>query len=150
MQQFLHDNGIEAVPKRIYDGSLKNTWRLYNPGVRWSVELANQLTALGFASYNGRPLDGFDGNGGMFSVFVRGHEELLQEDAPAVESGPMVKIAPVTKRTPAERLEYALQWYLSKAEKRAVELKHLPLACDLVHMRSAVEAVIGDLKKGGQ
>jgi len=89
MRQFLLDNGIDAIPKWISTGSLKKSWRLYGKtGLKtgdmkkdyqlWTPELAEKLTALGFHGLRG-PLDPrFEGNGGLFSVFVRGHEELLK------------------------------------------------------------------------
>lgn len=43
-----------------------------------NTELHNKLNQLGFTSFDGRPLDKFSGNGGVFSVFVRGHNEFLQ------------------------------------------------------------------------
>lgn len=84
MQQFLRANGIDAVPKWISTGSLKRCWRLYGKNgdgwegyQKWTPELIEKLTALGFRGLHG-PLGQFDGNGGIFSVFVRGHEELLK------------------------------------------------------------------------
>lgn len=79
MQVFLALHGIQATPKWIADGSLKRSWRLYNHDMPWSIDLANQLNALGFRSLRNEPLGQFDGNGGLFSVFVRGHEELLSD-----------------------------------------------------------------------
>jgi hypothetical protein len=78
MQEFLASKGIQAIPKYLSAGSLKGCWRLSNPATRWSDELANQLNALGFLNFDGRPLGKFDGNGGVFCVFVRGHNELLE------------------------------------------------------------------------
>ena len=76
MQTFLKQNGINAMPKYIATGSLKRTWRLYNLKQSWSMDLADKLTALGFNGLHG-PLGKYSGNGGLFSVFVRGHFELL-------------------------------------------------------------------------
>lgn len=83
MQAFLAKNGIDATPKWIPDGSLKRTWRLYNGETKWTPELAEKLNALGFRNYDNAPLHGIDGNGGVFSVFVRGHEEFLTEPVAA-------------------------------------------------------------------
>ena len=77
MRDFLQMHGINATPKRIFVGSLKKTWRLHNLNTLWTIELANKLNDLGFANYNNKPLDKFDGNGGRFCIFVRGYEELL-------------------------------------------------------------------------
>lgn len=77
MQQWLKSHGIDAKPKWISTGSLKRTWRLFNPAIRWTDELAQQLNGLGFLDFDNRPLGRFSGNGGFFSVCVRGHEELL-------------------------------------------------------------------------
>jgi len=82
MQEFLKANGINAIPRYINKGSLKRSWRLYgkrNGGSEyqpWTVELAEKLTALGFRGLRG-PLGKYDGNGGVFSVFVYGHYEFL-------------------------------------------------------------------------
>lgn len=78
MQEFLKKNGVDAMPKWISTGSLKRSWRLYNLDEKWTLELADKLTSLGFRGLNG-PLGQYNGNGGMFSVFVRGHEEFLNE-----------------------------------------------------------------------
>jgi len=79
MQEFLAANGIQATPKYIRTGSLKRCWSLYNPNQKWSLELAEKLNALGFKNFAGHPMDRLDGNGGVFSTFVRGHYELLEE-----------------------------------------------------------------------
>jgi hypothetical protein len=81
MQEFLRENGIEAIPKYIATGSLKRSWRLYGKDAdghfqKWTPELAKMLNSLGFRGLN-EPLDIYDGNGGLFSVFVRGHNEFL-------------------------------------------------------------------------
>ena len=77
MQEFLLSHGVKARVKYIPDGSLKHTWRLYNPQQKWDSSLCEKLTSLGFTGLRG-PLDEYDGNGGVFSVFVRGHYELLR------------------------------------------------------------------------
>ncbi len=77
MQAFLASYGIECVPKYIRNGSLKGSWRLYNLEMRWTGELADRLNSLGFSDLWGKPLDYLSGNAGLFSVFVRGHNELL-------------------------------------------------------------------------
>lgn len=77
MKAFLKQHNIEATPKFIWDGSLKRTWRLYNHDVKWTDELAARLTELGFVDFDHAPLGRYSGNGGVFSVFVRGHNELL-------------------------------------------------------------------------
>jgi len=77
MQTFLKQNGITATPKYISTGSLRRTWRLFNLKQQWSMELANKLDTLGFKDFDGKALHRFSGNGGFFSVFVRGHYELL-------------------------------------------------------------------------
>lgn len=88
MQAFLAKHGIHARVKYIATGSLKGCWRLYDPTTRWTPELAQRLTDLGFADFDGRPLHKYSGNGGVFSVFVRGHNEMLGQIA-----GELVKIA---------------------------------------------------------
>lgn len=87
MQEWLAAHGITARAKWLAKGSLKRTWRLYDPSTPWSLALAHKLNALGFRDYNNRPLDVFSGNGGAFSVFVRGHEELLLD--PPAEGEPV-------------------------------------------------------------
>lgn len=90
MRDFLLANGIDAIPKWISTGSLKRSWRLYGKNGKntpenrladyqlWTLELAAKLTTLGFRGLHG-PLGRWDGNGGVFSVFVRGHEELVNQ-----------------------------------------------------------------------
>jgi len=79
MQDFLTANGIDARVKYIAQGSMKGTWRLQNPVMSWTPELQSKLTNLGFVDFNGQPLNEYSGNGGRFSVFVRGHDELLEQ-----------------------------------------------------------------------
>lgn len=78
MQELLRANGIDATPKYIPDGSMRGCWRIYNHALQWTDELRQKLTALGFVDFDNQPLGQFSDNGGMFSVFVRGHNELLQ------------------------------------------------------------------------
>lgn len=78
MKDFLASHGIRCTPKWIPDGSLKRSWRLNQKGQKWTLELAAKLNALGFTDLNHKPLGQYSGNGGMFQVFVRGHEELLE------------------------------------------------------------------------
>lgn len=77
MQEWLLERGIDAKVKWIVDGSLKRSWRLYGKGQKWTKELADKLNELGFVNLWKEPLDIYSGNGGEFSVFVKGHEELL-------------------------------------------------------------------------
>lgn len=79
MQDFLKANGIDATVKYIADGSLRGTWRLSNLDQPWTLDLAGKLNALGFVDCHGDPFGQFSGNGGVFSVFARGHNELLRE-----------------------------------------------------------------------
>lgn len=79
MRAFLEQHNIQATPKYLFDGSLKGSWRLYNPDLKWSEELADSLNAIGFTDLWGKPLGRYSGNGGMFSVFARGHNELLKD-----------------------------------------------------------------------
>jgi len=88
MQAFLKANGIKAVVRYNAAGSMKHTWHLYGKekgGVAgfqaWTPELIDKLNNLGFKDFDGGPLQRFSGNGGVFSVSVRGHFELL-EDVP--------------------------------------------------------------------
>jgi len=76
MKDFLKDNGITAKATWISTGSLKGNWRLYNPEQKWTRELEKQLTQLGFVGFDNKPLTWVSGNGGMFSVFVKGYENL--------------------------------------------------------------------------
>lgn len=79
MQQFLAQHGIDAIPKYIKDGSLRGSWMLYAKDAKWTMELADSLNAIGFTNLWHDPLGQYSGNGGLFSVFVRGHDELLKE-----------------------------------------------------------------------
>jgi len=77
MQDWLQAHGIKARVKYMAAGSLKGTWRLYDGATLWDDALASRLNGLGFVSYDNKPLSTYSGNGGRFSVFVRGHSELL-------------------------------------------------------------------------
>ena len=88
MQEFLEKHGIRCKVRYIWTGSLKGTWSLYGKDQKWTPELISKFTALGFKGFNGKPLDEYSGNGGTFSVFVRGHNEMLEGDeASKVASG---------------------------------------------------------------
>ena len=82
MERFLRQHGIKATVKYLWTGSLKRRWRLYNPTVKWTQELADKLTALGFKNFDGRQLGPSAGNGGLFSVFVVGHNEFVEGVTP--------------------------------------------------------------------
>lgn len=93
MQKLLKEHGITAMPMYIRGGSMKGSWRLYgidgkNPDgspiyQKWcgNFELQSKLNALGFTDLWGDPLRDVSGNGGDFSIFVRGHNELLTTEA---------------------------------------------------------------------
>ncbi len=81
MQEFLKQHGIEATPKYISKGSLKHTWRLWNKDIYWTEDIQEKLNSLGFKDFDGQPLRKYSGNGGGFSVFIRGHYELLTKEA---------------------------------------------------------------------
>ncbi len=78
MKRFLEQRGIKCTPKYLSEGSMKGCWRLYGDG-RWTSDLVEKLTQLGFVDFDHNPLDEFSGNGGDFSVFVRGHDELVSD-----------------------------------------------------------------------
>ncbi len=73
MAEYLKQNGIDATPKYIWQGSMAGTWRLYNFKTKWygNKELQEKLTALGFRDYNNTPFTDFSGNGGVFQIFAR-------------------------------------------------------------------------------
>ena len=73
MVEFLNANEVKARVKYIATGSLKGSWRLYEPKTDWynNTELHKKLTALGFTDYDGKPLNKFSGNGGRFQIFAR-------------------------------------------------------------------------------
>ena len=85
MQGFLRSNGFPyAVAKYIDKGSLRGSWRIYSrPRAsgkekniidtydKWTPEVVEKLNSLHFTNLYGKPLDIFDGNGGLFSVFAR-------------------------------------------------------------------------------
>ena len=78
MKDFLSEHGINAKPKYIWRGSMKRTWRIYAPGIRWTDEIRQKFTNLGFFGFDGKPLHQFSGNGGALQVFVCGHYEFLE------------------------------------------------------------------------
>ena len=79
MTEFLKKNGIITTKvKLITTGSMKGCWSLYGKDQKWTKELIVKLTELGFRDFQNRPFTEWSGNGGMFSVFVRGHEEMMQ------------------------------------------------------------------------
>ena len=80
MKKFLKENGIDAVPQYRDLGSLKGTWRLSGHKQKWTHDLKKKLIELGFTDFDGRSLNIWSGNGGMFEVFVRGHNEFLKEE----------------------------------------------------------------------
>jgi len=73
MKALLKANGIDARVKLIEKGSLKGSWRIYNPDIQWygNTELHNKLSSMGFKGYFGGELGNFEGNGGVFMVFLR-------------------------------------------------------------------------------
>lgn len=79
MIAFLKRHRIPARVKYIWDGSLRGTWRLYNPDITWygNKELQEKLTSLGFKDFDGKELNDFSGNGGVFSVFVKGNDTFV-------------------------------------------------------------------------
>ena len=99
MMEFLAKHGIKCAVKYIWNGSLRGTWRLYGKDQKWTPELMRKLTDLRFKGFDGRELTEYSGNGGVFSVFVRGHNELLEdqtgEGEPDVEKTMMAKTYPV-------------------------------------------------------
>ena len=107
MRSFLKSNGIDAMPMYIKDGSLKGSWRLYGLKGKnsdgspiyqnWvdNYELQNKLNELGFTDLWGKPLSNSSGNGGVFSIFVRGHNELLE---PIAKQGPLPYTTRETRR----------------------------------------------------
>lgn len=76
VEKFLADNGLPGVKaKWLPDGSLKHRFMLFlkfNPrmDVRWTEEHSEKMNALGFRDFDGRPLTGRSGNGGVFSLCV--------------------------------------------------------------------------------
>ncbi len=78
MTEFLRGHGIHCRVHFETKGSMKWTWRLYNPNVKWTMDLAHKLESLGFKDFDNRPFNQFSGNGGSFSVSVRGHNELVE------------------------------------------------------------------------
>lgn len=77
MQNWLSSHGIKCRVKYLWAGSMKHTWRLYNPKIKWNEELSQKLTDLGFRDFDNKPLNEYSGNGGFFSVFVRGNYDKL-------------------------------------------------------------------------
>jgi dipeptidyl aminopeptidase/acylaminoacyl peptidase len=80
MKEYLAKNGIDCIPKYLFDGSMKKTWRLYHRTTKWwdNTDLQNKFKELGFKDYNGQDITNYSGNGGAFSVFLRAPLELTQ------------------------------------------------------------------------
>jgi hypothetical protein len=76
MKILLKKYGIKCDPMYLQAGSLKHSWRLYNRGQKWTNQLIDSFTLLGFKSYNGEPLSQHSGNGGTFHIFARAPEEI--------------------------------------------------------------------------
>ncbi len=76
MKLFLAENGISCRVKYIDSGSLKGTWRVYNSTQKWNQDLINKLHSIGFNDFEGNLFSLQSGNGGVFSVFATGHNEL--------------------------------------------------------------------------
>ena len=83
MKDYLEQNGIKAMPKYLWSGSLRGCWRLANTKTNWwgNDELISQLHSLGFIDYNDEPLSNYSGNGGVFHIFARNPQlnSFLQE-----------------------------------------------------------------------
>ena len=88
MEKFLLDNGIKAKAKYWWKGSMKRTWTLYGKGQKLTREIRENLTALGFLDFDGKPLSDLSGNpwnardGGDFHVSVIGHDEMTEGITP--------------------------------------------------------------------
>jgi hypothetical protein len=78
MKAFLKEHGIDAMPKYIRHGTLAPSWRIYNYSITWTEELATRFTELGFTGLHG-PIGKYEGNGGVLSVFLRGHFDLKDD-----------------------------------------------------------------------
>ena len=81
MQAYLAEHGIKATPFFIWDGSMKGCWRIYckraGEYAPWTPEIWTRLNELGFANHQHESLGQYDGSGGIFQAFVRGHLEFL-------------------------------------------------------------------------
>lgn len=109
MKAFLKLHGIDAMPKYIPDGSIKGSWRLYgllgktpDGGPIWqpwwdNTELHAKLNGLGFTNLWGEPLSRADGNGGVFSIFVRGND-WLRTQPPEMPAQQTTEPIPYTTR----------------------------------------------------
>jgi hypothetical protein len=82
MQEFLQQKGIQAKVKFQWAGSMKGTWTLYNPNLKWTPELVQKLSSLGFTNHMGEPLSIYNGGGGVLSVSVKGHNEFVNGATP--------------------------------------------------------------------
>jgi hypothetical protein len=70
MKAWLREHGIDARPRFITEGSMRGNWIIYGPGQRWTKELIDLFSVLGFVGFDGQPLGPYSGNGGMFSIYV--------------------------------------------------------------------------------
>jgi hypothetical protein len=80
IKNYLAENGIIATPMLIKRGSMQGCIRIYQKTreftndcnfSRWTQDLVNKLTKLGFRDFDGQPLTLFSGNGGLFCIFAR-------------------------------------------------------------------------------
>ena len=79
MVEFLKANGIVATVKYCRSGSMRGCWYLWSKTLKYDDAMREKLTALGFRDFDNRPLSQYSGNGGMFSLQVRGHGEFVAE-----------------------------------------------------------------------
>jgi len=78
IQELFKKHGLKIKAKYIKAGSLRGCWRIYNLSINWNNDIAKKINRMGFVDFDRKPLGIFSGNGGVLSIFIRGHEELLK------------------------------------------------------------------------
>jgi len=71
MKIFLESHGLKLMPKRFDTGSMRGTWRLYNLNLKYTPEIQEKLTGLGFTDWDGSSLDRHSSNGDIVSLCVQ-------------------------------------------------------------------------------
>ncbi len=78
METFLAENGIKAKATYWWKGSMKRTWTIQSRTEKWTDELLNKFTALGFRNWDGQALKFLANSGDDLYLCVTGHLEMAE------------------------------------------------------------------------